>query len=114
VTKVHRIAAEAEAEGALVRPNECEECGRDVYLVKHHKDYSKPLEVAWMCIPCHSKWHVDNPDIKNPETIRSYLVTISQDTMDVLAKVQRIRTDGSNRPCIDFLAKEAIHGYYKI
>lgn len=35
----------------------CEICGRqDVHA--HHEDYSKPLEVIWLCPICHKKWHM--------------------------------------------------------
>jgi hypothetical protein len=39
--------------GRLVRPERCEACGIDCYPDAHHEDYSKPLEVRWLCRPCH-------------------------------------------------------------
>ena len=33
----------------------CEICGR--YAEMHHKDYSKPLEVTWLCDKHHSELH---------------------------------------------------------
>lgn len=34
----------------------CEECGR-ANAVAHHDDYSKPLEVRWLCQSCHQLLH---------------------------------------------------------
>jgi ribosomal protein S27AE len=34
----------------------CEVCG-DADSVKHHDDYSKPLEVRWLCRKCHKAHH---------------------------------------------------------
>jgi len=36
----------------------CEDCGRDNdKLQAHHCDYSKPLDVRWLCAPCHGLLH---------------------------------------------------------
>ena len=43
--------------GVLVRPKECSRCGSLLRLQAHHEDYSKPLEVEWLCVPCHKKEH---------------------------------------------------------
>jgi hypothetical protein len=44
--------------GKLVRPSSCEWCGGTNRKIQaHHEDYSKPLEVIWLCIPCHSARH---------------------------------------------------------
>ncbi len=48
-------ARQAVAKGILVNPGACERCGRaDVRLEMHHEDYSKPLEVKWLCRACHA------------------------------------------------------------
>lgn len=40
--------------GEIVRPSNCEGCG-DIWaeLEAHHEDYSKPLDVKWLCLECH-------------------------------------------------------------
>lgn len=35
----------------------CMACGSDKCVEKHHEDYSKPLDVLWMCRPCHKDHH---------------------------------------------------------
>ncbi len=34
----------------------CEECG-SVGAQRHHNDYSRPLELRWLCPKCHAKEH---------------------------------------------------------
>lgn len=41
--------------GKLI-PRPCEKCGAE-QVQKHHHDYSKPLEVVWLCQPCHLAAH---------------------------------------------------------
>lgn len=44
-------------EGRLVRLS-CEDCGNgDAQTEGHHEDYSKPMEVIWLCKKCHIKRH---------------------------------------------------------
>ncbi len=36
----------------------CADCGaKEVKLDGHHQDYARPLEVVWLCRPCHSRRH---------------------------------------------------------
>lgn len=39
--------------GILIRPNTCSECNQGGKTEAHHEDYLKPLEVKWLCKPCH-------------------------------------------------------------
>ena len=39
----------------------CEQCG-EKKAIAHHEDYDKPLDVVWLCRPCHYTHH-------NPEKI---------------------------------------------
>ena len=43
--------------GKLNRPNECSICKKKCTPHGHHFDYSKPLEVIWVCSACHSNIH---------------------------------------------------------
>ena len=42
--------------GTLV-PRACAVCCREDGVQMHHPDYSKPLEVVWMCAMCHRLLH---------------------------------------------------------
>jgi ribosomal protein S27AE len=53
--KAHRIVASAKRRGDLV-PGPCIRCGAD-NAHAHHEDYSKPLEVTWLCRRCHNQEH---------------------------------------------------------
>lgn len=41
--------------GAIVR-QPCEQCGQSP-AEAHHDDYSKPMEVRWLCKPHHKQFH---------------------------------------------------------
>ena len=44
-------------ENDSLEPQPCVECGSTVNVVAHHNDYSKPLDVVWMCWSCHLQHH---------------------------------------------------------
>src|SRR5580698_1884754 len=48
--------------GKLVRPSSCQRCGRISAIHAHHHDYSKPLDVEWLCIYCHELIHHGPPE----------------------------------------------------
>jgi len=47
----------AVADGKVKRPNSCSECGWVGPVHGHHKDYSRPMDVEWLCPICHGKRH---------------------------------------------------------
>jgi hypothetical protein len=40
----------------VIKPQPCRQCGNPK-AQKHHPDYSKPLEVVWLCRECHLALH---------------------------------------------------------
>lgn len=44
-------------DGKLTRPDSCESCGGNSKVDGHHHDYSKPLDVMWLCKQCHIELH---------------------------------------------------------
>lgn len=49
--------AYAVSSGAITRPRVCTACNLERSIQAHHTDYSKPLEVMWLCTPCHAEQH---------------------------------------------------------
>lgn len=51
-------AKRAARSGKIPIKTSCERCGaKKVKLHKHHPDYAKPLDVVFLCPPCHGKAH---------------------------------------------------------
>lgn len=46
-------------DGRLKKPEKCEICGGRFWLHGHHDDYSKPLDVIWLCAKCHHGKHAN-------------------------------------------------------
>lgn len=45
-------------DGKIVKPPECQICSAsDEVLHGHHEDYTKPLDVIWVCTGCHAFIH---------------------------------------------------------
>jgi hypothetical protein len=53
----HRLVHLALRAGKLEKPDCCDGCGLDRRLEAHHEDYSKPLQVVWLCRSCHLRRH---------------------------------------------------------
>jgi len=43
--------------GLIERGSMCQDCNKEGKMEAHHIDYSKPLEVQWLCRRCHMKRH---------------------------------------------------------
>ncbi len=54
-----RNSAKAAAKwGTIARPQECPRCGsQGKEIHAHHEDYSRPLDVRWLCEGCHFQLH---------------------------------------------------------
>ena len=63
--RAQNLVEKAVQKGVLVRPTHCSKCGKVPRPYKdgrgavqaHHDDYTKPLEVRWLCKSCHHAWH---------------------------------------------------------
>lgn len=54
--RARKVVDAALVAGVLERPHVCSGCGCDDSehrIEAHHHDYSKPLDVIWLCTPCH-------------------------------------------------------------
>ena len=55
--RAHKLVYASVRAGRIPRPYRCEGCGLDKRLHGHHDDYTKPLEVRWLCGSCHRLAH---------------------------------------------------------
>lgn len=54
--KAHDIVRNAVRHGRLIK-QPCHICGSTINVHAHHEDYSKPLDVIWLCDTCHRIRH---------------------------------------------------------
>lgn len=54
-SSAHSAVSRAIKSGVLMR-KPCVRCGEQKSLA-HHEDYDKPLQVMWLCQPCHKQRH---------------------------------------------------------
>lgn len=55
----HAAVSGALLAGVIVRASICERCQKEAHTVGHHENYARPLEIVWLCRPCHSARHVE-------------------------------------------------------
>ena len=53
--QAHKAVAKGLRHGTLLKESCCR-CGNEK-SVAHHDDYDKPLDVMWLCQPCHKQRH---------------------------------------------------------
>lgn len=51
--RTHQAVLRAVIRGELTPSLACANCGGSVKIVAHHEDYNLPLDVDWLCTPCH-------------------------------------------------------------
>ena len=55
--RAQRILHKAVERKKIVKPTACSKCGVEGRIEAHHEDYSKPLEVIWLCRVHHVEAH---------------------------------------------------------
>lgn len=55
--KARYMVNNAVRDGKLEKPDRCSHCNETKRLVGHHEDYTRPLEVVWLCDACHRQLH---------------------------------------------------------
>lgn len=56
--EARRLLEAAVRAGVVTRPTRCQGCGcsnTKHRIEAHHYDYENPLDVIWLCTPCHSR-----------------------------------------------------------
>lgn len=59
----HNAANNAVRDGKLIR-EPCQLCGVTEFVHKHHGDYSRPLDIIWLCARCHQRLHAIFPELR--------------------------------------------------
>lgn len=64
----YRVLQQAMECGLVENPGYCYGCGcteEEHRIEAHHHDYSKPLDIIWLCTPCHRRMDQQRQDREN-------------------------------------------------
>jgi len=50
--------------GKIIRPSTCSKCAAQGKIQGSHNDYSRPLDVEWLCARCHNHKDHMNPKVR--------------------------------------------------
>lgn len=67
VIKAKNIVTYAVKTGKISKPVNCEFCEKERATEGHHDDYNKPLELWWLCRPCHRLIHASLGEGRNKQ-----------------------------------------------
>lgn len=106
--RAREIARNAIRRGDLRRPKVCDECGSKGQPTRdgrspiqvHHDDYSKPLDVRWLCTACHRKQHDTPAPSEADESERRRL--------EATLRRQHVQAHGAECECRAFEAENII------
>lgn len=87
----HVQVSNALKSGKMIKPANCSVCGSTYLIEGHHEDYSKPLDVVWLCKTCHTNVHKnsDNPPGRKPKINKAKKVLTVYFTDEQYATVQK-------------------------
>lgn len=57
LAKTARLELDKAIKRGIIKKEPCEICDSTIQVAGHHKDYSKPLEVNWLCPRHHGSLH---------------------------------------------------------
>jgi hypothetical protein len=60
--KAHYLVSNAIRDKRLFK-QPCTICGSTEHVHGHHRDYTKPLDVTWLCVRCHLRVHAAFPEL---------------------------------------------------
>ena len=109
--------------GLLTRSQVCDECGSKNYVDAHHSDYSRPLDVVWLCRSCHKRLHskgrssqvywvfevTGGKKIEEKEMGLKFITT-NIDHLDTQADIDNDRNEAFDRYSHQFELKSPIFG----
>ena len=82
--KANTAVGSALKNGSLVK-KPCQICGSTEKIEAHHPDYSKPLDIRWLCSACHHKWH---KDMRMNEENKKSLLKLFEDQKKLAEQLQ--------------------------